>query len=281
MSPKIQRSVKKVSSGESKVEPEWLLGAPLHPMTMRQTIRFCEQRIQSRRPCFICFANVHVVVESLFNRDLRKALWAADAVVPDGMPLVWFLRFCGHRRQDRVYGPDFMLNMTKRAEQGRKRLYLYGSEPRVLGTLQNILQDRLPRLNISGVYSPPYRRTAKPSADRAHAQMINANSPDIVFIGLGAPKQEIWMWRNRKYLKAPVLAGVGAAFDFHSGLKQQAPRWMMTSGLEWLFRLTTEPRRLWKRYLFYNLLFLFLVFLQGLGITRLFLNANRQSHTCP
>jgi N-acetylglucosaminyldiphosphoundecaprenol N-acetyl-beta-D-mannosaminyltransferase len=248
--------------------PEWLLNSPVHPVSLAGLTRQCGDWVKGRRRGYICAANVHVIVEAVFNAALRHALLGASAVTPDGMPLVWFLRARGHRGQGRAYGPDLMLSVLRMAEARGFRVFLYGSDGETLGILRRKVMGRFPRLRLAGSFSPPFRKAIGGAELRAHARLINSRRPDIVFVGLGAPKQEIWMDRARPHLKAPLLFGVGAAFDFISGRKPQAPKWMMRAGLEWLFRLLSEPARLWKRYLVYNCIFLALLFLQSCGIGR-------------
>jgi len=248
--------------------PEWLLNSPVHPVSLTGLTRRCEEWIRKRAGGYICAANVHIIVEALFNPALRHALLGAIAVTPDGMPLVWFLRARGHRGQGRAYGPDLMLAVLRMAQGRGFRVFLYGSDGKTLGLLRRKVRARFPRLRVVGTFSPPFRKSIGGAELLAHARLINSHRPDIVFVGLGAPKQEIWMDRARRYLDAPLLFGVGAAFDFLSGGKPQAPRWMMRAGLEWLFRLASEPGRLWKRYLVYNWIFLVLLFLQSCGIGR-------------
>jgi len=186
---------------------------------------------------------------------------------PDGMPLVWLSRLHGQKHVSRVYGPDLMLAVCEASVDRGYTHYFYGGAEGVTEALAHRLVSRFPGLQVVGTYSPPFRPLF-PDEDEAIVQLVNEANPDIVWIGLSTPKQEYWMAEHVGRLEAPVMVGVGAAFDFHSGRKKQAPRWMQRSGLEWLFRLLTEPRRLWKRYLINNPLFLWLVALQLLGLRR-------------
>ncbi|MBD2019678.1 WecB/TagA/CpsF family glycosyltransferase, partial [Leptolyngbya sp. FACHB-36] len=169
---------------------------------------------------------------------------------PDGMPLVWGLRWLGVPRQSRVYGPDLMLGLCQRAAREQIPIYLYGGAPAVLERLRSNLEEWFPGLAIAGTHAPPFR-SLTPAEDAADIEQIRASGAAIVFVGLGCPKQERWMAQHHGRLPA-VMVGVGAAFDFHSGRVSQAPRWMMARGLEWLYRLLKEPQRLWRRYLIYN-----------------------------
>jgi N-acetylglucosaminyldiphosphoundecaprenol N-acetyl-beta-D-mannosaminyltransferase len=186
---------------------------------------------------------------------------------PDGMPIVWLLRWLGHRSVARVYGPDLMRAACRRSETSGWRHFFYGGKPGVAARLAARLRQEHPLLVVAGVGTPPLNWQAE-EEDKAGVQAINAARPDIVWIGLSTPKQERWMAAHRPQLQASVLVGVGAAFDFISGEKPQAPRWMQRVGLEWLFRLVTEPSRLWRRYLVDNPMFVILITMQLLGLRR-------------
>jgi N-acetylglucosaminyldiphosphoundecaprenol N-acetyl-beta-D-mannosaminyltransferase len=176
----------------------------------------------------------------------------ADFTVADGQPLVWALKALGHHVPDRVYGPELMDRACARAAQTGQRFYLYGGRNQgALAQLARELRLRYPRLKIVGGQAPPFRELTD-AEEEAVAADIKRSGADVVWVGLGVPKQEKWMARMRHRLSAPVLIGVGAAFDFHAGLIPQAPGWMQRAGLEWLFRLAQEPHRLWRRYLRYN-----------------------------
>jgi N-acetylglucosaminyldiphosphoundecaprenol N-acetyl-beta-D-mannosaminyltransferase len=207
------------------------------------------------------------VMESKRDKQLRRIHNDAGLVTPDGMPLVWLSRLHGHDHAERVYGPDLMLALCEHSLSKGYKHYFYGGGEGVHERLAKNLQQRFPGLRVVGGYSPPFRSLTR-EEDEQVAQSINAADPDIVWIGLSTPKQERWMAEHVGRLTAPVLIGVGAAFDFHSGLKKQAPRWMQRGGLEWLFRLATEPGRLWRRYLVNNPLFVLLVLQQALGLKR-------------
>jgi N-acetylglucosaminyldiphosphoundecaprenol N-acetyl-beta-D-mannosaminyltransferase len=216
---------------------------------------------------YVCVSNVHAVMESRHDEVLRGVLNDATLAVPDGMPLVWVGRFRGRRAVRRVYGPDLTLQICERAARQGYRCFFYGGAPGVAERLGESLTRRFPGLLVVGAEAPPFRPLT-PEEDAEAVHRINAASPDVVFVGLGCPKQERWMAGHRELIRAPVLLGVGAAFDLLTGRVAQAPRWMMAAGLEWLFRLVQEPRRLWRRYLVYNPLFLFHVALELLGLRR-------------
>lgn len=206
--------------------------------------------VQQAESCYVVAANVHVVMTAQWDPAYRQVLAGADLVTPDGMPLVWGLRALGIADQSRVYGPDLMLAWCQRAAAGGIPLYLYGGTDPVLERLRQRLTTQFPGLVIAGSHAPPFRPLT-PAEEAADRDRIQQSGAKVVFVGLGCPKQEFWMARQRGSLPA-VMVGVGAAFDFHSGTVAQAPRWMMALGLEWLYRFCQEPRRLWRRYCINN-----------------------------
>jgi N-acetylglucosaminyldiphosphoundecaprenol N-acetyl-beta-D-mannosaminyltransferase len=209
-----------------------------------------------RNSCYIVAANVHVVMTAYWQRQYKKIINQAALVTPDGMPLVWALRLLGMKGQARVYGPDLMLAWCDRAAQLKMPIYLYGGSESMLEKLRHNLTQRFPGLAIAGSYAPPFRPLTL-EEELEDAQRINDSSAAVVFVGLGCPKQEEWMARQQGKVAA-VMIGVGAAFSFHSGEVTQAPRWMMKVGLEWLYRFTQEPKRLWQRYCINNPAFVIL-----------------------
>jgi len=211
----------------------------------------------------VCACNVHVVMEGYDSPDFQKVINALDLVTSDGMPLVWVLRRLGLPEQTRVYGPDLTLSVCEAAAREGVPIGLYGGTPEALEALQNNYRARFPQLKIAYVYPPPFRPLTR-EEDETVVRAINASGTRILFVGLGCPKQELWIAEHRDRVRAVMLA-VGAAFDFHSGRVKQAPGWMQRSGLEWLFRLLMEPRRLWRRYFRFNLCFLWLVMRQLLA----------------
>jgi N-acetylglucosaminyldiphosphoundecaprenol N-acetyl-beta-D-mannosaminyltransferase len=241
-----------------------ILGVRVSAINMPVALRTIEGWIARQEPHYVCVTGVHGVMESWRDRELQCIHNAAGLVTPDGMPLVWLSRLMGFHQVERVYGPDLMLALCEHSARRGHRQFFYGGAPGVADTLAGRLQSRFPTLQIAGVYSPPFRPLS-PEEDATVIERLDAAQPDIVWVGMSTPKQERWMAAHVGRLRAPVLIGVGAAFDFHAGLKRQAPRWMQRSGLEWLFRLLTEPRRLWRRYLVNNPVFLWLVLLQLLG----------------
>ena len=204
---------------------------------------------------YVTAAAVNLVMSAREDPQARAAVLGATLAVPDGQPLVWALRALGHTRATRVYGPDLMARFCERAALDGTPIYLYGGRtPEALELLEARLRERFPGLSIAGGYSPPFRAlTAEEELDVIAA--IDASGAEVVWVGTGQPKQEKWMLAMRPRLSAPLLVGVGAAFDFHAGLVSQAPKWMQRNGLEWVYRLSREPRRLWRRYARYNPLF--------------------------
>lgn len=197
---------------------------------------------------YVCVTGVHGVMESQRDAALAAIHNASGLTTPDGMPMVWAGRHAGAKHMDRVYGPDLMLEVLAVAARRGWSSFFYGAAPGVPAELARRLQERFPDLQVAGCHSPPFRPLTA-EEDAAEVAAINAAKPALVWVGLSTPKQERWMAAHRDRLDAPVLLGVGAAFDLHAQRLAQAPRWMQRSGLEWLFRLFKEPRRLWRRYL--------------------------------
>jgi len=229
-----------------------VLGVPLALTDYEQMLDWMDSMVASRERGYLCACNVHTVTASAEDQELRAALMSSSINVPDGQPLVWAINALGHRLAARVYGPELMSRATARAAGLGHRLYLYGGRNQgALVQLALNLRRRDPGIKIVGGYSPPHRPLTEEER-AAIVEEINHSQADVVWIGIGVPKQEKWMAEMRPRLEAPVLVGVGAAFDFHAGLVPQAPNWMQEAGLEWAYRLAHEPRRLWKRYLRYN-----------------------------
>jgi N-acetylglucosaminyldiphosphoundecaprenol N-acetyl-beta-D-mannosaminyltransferase len=229
-----------------------VLGVPLGLTDYESTLDWIDQTVATRDQEYVCVCNVHAVMASAEDPELRAALLGSSVNVPDGQPLVWALNLLGHSLNDRVYGPELMARHCARAATSGQRLYLYGGRNQgALVQLALNLRQRYPGVRIVGGYSPPHRPLS-PEEREAVIKEINSSRADVVWVGIGVPKQEKWMAEMRPHLEAPVLAGVGAAFDFHAGLVPQAPAWIQSSGLEWAYRLVHEPRRLWRRYLRYN-----------------------------
>lgn len=203
---------------------------------------------------YVCICNVHSLVTARRNPDLHRSIRKSSMSTPDGMPLVWQLRRHGFNGQMRINGPDLMFKYCQAASKAGQSVYFYGSTTKVLASLESNLSKTIPDLRIAGSFSPPFRDMT-PEEDEDIVRRINETEPAVVFVGLGCPKQELWMEAHLDRVNA-VMIGVGAAFDFHAGLVRRAPRWMQVMALEWLHRLSQEPDRLLWRYLTTNLTYL-------------------------
>lgn len=229
-----------------------LLGVQLALTDYEQTLDWIEAAVEARHRGYVCACNVHTVMSSREDPELAAALVRSSLNVPDGQPLVWAINALGHPMTDRVYGPELMARACARAVETGHRFYLYGGRNQgALVQLALNLRQRHPGVKIVGGYSPPHRPLSEEERVAIASEINNAHA-DVVWVGIGVPKQEKWMAQMHHRLEAPVLVGVGAAFDFHAGLVPQAPPWIQDSGLEWAYRLAHEPRRLWRRYLRYN-----------------------------
>ena len=226
-----------------------VLGVRTHAVQIGDVVARMEEWIRNRDGCHsIAATSMHGTVEAQHDPAFKRILNSTDLVVPDGMPLVWMGRRQGHHLPRRVYGPDLMLDFCEKTAGRGYRHFFYGGEPGVPERLAESLKRRFPTMEVCGTFSPPFR-SLDPEEDQEIVSMISLAAPDVLWVGLGTPKQERWMHEHRDKLHVPVLVSVGAAFDLHSGRRNQAPRWMREHGLEWLFRLLQEPRRLWRRYL--------------------------------
>lgn len=244
-----------------------ILGVGVSAMNMPMAVQTIEGWIENGEQHYVCVVPVHSVMDCQRDDHHRRIVNRSGMTTPDGMPVVWLCRLKGFRDVRRVYGPDLMLEMCRVSEQRKYRHYLLGGAEGVPEKLVANLTKRFPLLDVAGFHSPPFRDLTPAETDEMIAH-INQSKPDILWVGLGSPKQERWMAEHIGALDAPVIIGVGAAFDLHAGIKKQAPRWMQQSGLEWLFRLASEPRRLWKRYLTANPAFVLLITLQALGLKK-------------
>jgi N-acetylglucosaminyldiphosphoundecaprenol N-acetyl-beta-D-mannosaminyltransferase len=231
-----------------------VMGVPIDVVTpslaCQRLVAWAEQR-ESR---VVCICNAHSVVSAMQGQEFMQAVAHADMATPDGAPVAWMLRKLGAPAQVRVSGPDLMRDYCEQAAKCKQSIFLYGSTEDTLHHLQMKLQQRWPALPIAGALSPPFRPLTA-EEDASHVAQMNASGAGVVFVSLGCPKQELWMAAHRGRVQA-VMVGVGAAFDFHAGITSRAPAWMQRNGLEWLHRLLSEPRRLWRRYLVTNSLFI-------------------------
>jgi len=207
-----------------------------------------------RRSAVVCICNVHMTVTAEHDKELSEVLDGAEMVTPDGAPVAWAIRRAGYASQERINGPDLMWRYLAEAERLGQVVFFYGGMEETLVALEKSMLAAFPSLKIGGMVSPPFRQLSE-DEDQAYVDQINAAGTSVLFVGLGCPKQEKWMHAHRGRINA-VMVGVGAAFDYHAGTIKRAPLWMQRCGLEWFHRLCSEPRRLWKRYLVTNTLFI-------------------------
>ena len=235
-----------------------VLGIKVNVTNLPLACQKIERWIKSGTKTYVCVAPVATIVDSQKDPQYRDIVNSAGMVTPDGMPLVWLGKLSGWKRIERTYGPDLMLRLCDLSQGKDYRHYFYGSSEQTLTRLAERLRLKFPKLNIAGSFAPDFRGVNQPESEEVLTRINQAN-PDILWVALGSPKQDYWMHLHRSKLKVPVMIGVGAAFDFLAGTKPQAPLWMRRCGLEWLFRLLCEPRRLWKRYLLGNAQFIYLL----------------------
>ena len=240
-----------------------ILGSRVDPTSYAQAIQQVVAWAQQHESRYVCAANVHMLMEAHDSPEFQHVVNAADLVTPDGMPLVWMLQCLGYPQQERVYGPDLTLKLIETAVIHKIGVGFYGGTAETLAQLTTSFKEKYPNLQIKYSYSPPFRPLTT-MEDESVILDVNASGAKILFIGLGCPKQERWMAAHKGRIQA-VMLGVGAAFDIHAGQKPQAPAWMQRVALEWLFRLGSEPRRLWRRYLLHNPRFFVLALMQLFG----------------
>ncbi len=249
-------------AGEVRSFP--VLGIRVDAVQIPDAIAVLERWIAERGPSrYVAVTGMHGVMESRRSREFQEILGAAGLVVADGMPLVWLGRWHGYNMRRRVYGPE-LTDTFCQVTGGKYRHFFYGGAPGVADDLARTLQQRH-GIRIAGTYCPPFRPLTD-KEDREVVETINGSGADVVWVGLSTPKQETWMFQHRDKLQVPAMLGVGAAFDLNTGRLKQAPEWMRENGLEWLFRLLAEPRRLWRRYLVYGPAFAWNVSLELLGL---------------
>jgi N-acetylglucosaminyldiphosphoundecaprenol N-acetyl-beta-D-mannosaminyltransferase len=233
-----------------------ILGLPIAMTDYTQAMDVMDGMIARRERGWVCAVAVHAVMVAQTDPEMRAALVGSSLTVPDGMPLVWAANMLGEDLPNRVYGPELMERYSERCVKAGHRVWLYGGRDQ--GSLVQLalsMRRQHPGIQIVGGYSPPFRDLTE-EEEESLAEQINAAKPDVLWVGIGVPKQEKWMARMRDRVDVPVMCGVGAAFDFHAGRISQAPRWMQERGLEWTYRIVQEPRRLLPRYVYYNPRFL-------------------------
>jgi len=244
-----------------------ILGVPIATVNMHQAAAQIEEWIRNREKAYVTVTGVHGIMESQYDGRVKRIHQKAGMCAPDGMPTVWIGKLYGCRNMRRVYGPDLMLEIMRRSVAKEYTHFFFGGKKGVPELLKERLFSKFPGLKVVGTFSPPFRLMNEKEEIELQEQ-IERLSPDIIWVGTSTPKQERWMSDHLEKLNTRVMIGVGAAFDFHAGLLRQAPRWMQRLGLEWFFRLCVEPRRLWKRYLVNNPLFIWNFALQFLKIRK-------------
>jgi N-acetylglucosaminyldiphosphoundecaprenol N-acetyl-beta-D-mannosaminyltransferase len=244
-----------------------ILGVGVHALNLRSAVEVLQTAIKNKTKGYVCVTGVHGVCEAQSDPAFRSILNHALLNTPDGMPMVWIGKTSGFREMERVYGPDLLLEVCAASEATGWRHFFYGGGPGTAESLAAVLQTRFPRLQIAGTHTPPFRPLTPMEFQEFQAQII-ATRPDIIWVGLSTPKQELFMSSTLDLLDVPVMIGIGAAFDLISGKVRQSPRWIQRSGFEWVFRLIQEPRRLWKRYFKNNPLFVWGMLLQLTGLRR-------------
>ena len=248
-----------------------VLGVGISAVNMAEALRLSDRLLQEQGKGYICVTGVHGVMESQRDPVLRDILNRAFLCLPDGMPTVWVGHLQGHATIGRVYGPDFMLELCKLSARRNYRHFLYGGKYGVTEKLWARLEILIPAIDVVGTYTPPFRPLT-PAEEDELITLVNLSQPDIVWVGLSTPKQERFMAQHIERLDTTLMVGVGAAFDIHAGLLRDAPPWVKNCGLQWLDRLSQEPRRLWRRYLTNNPRFLWDIALQFSGLKRFEVN---------
>lgn len=238
-----------------------ILGTRLCCSNYRYILEIIDQQIKLKRPHFICVAATHLIMEAYYDNKLRQAINQALCITTDGMPLVWLAQQKGHKQTQRIYGPDLMLRGCAMAQDNNYKIFLVGGGKGQGAKLSKKLKQQFPKLQIVGFFDTPTRPLSSKDSQKI-VKKINHSQADLVWVGLGCPFQEHWMVKYHKQLDHALCIGVGAAFDFISGQKKQAPPWMRKHGLEWLFRLLQEPKRLWRRYLILNSTFIWTLITQ-------------------
>lgn len=232
---------------EGAQERHNVLGVGVNAVDLPQALDIIEGWIERREANYVCVTPAHGIMDCYNEPELREIFNNSGLTVPDGMSLVWLLWLSRYPNVGRVYGPDLLLAMCERSVEPGYRHFFYGGRPGVVEDLADVLRARFPGLQIAGTHTPPFRPPTA-AEDEEIVRQIREAQPDVLWVGISTPKQERWMADHVEQLDVPALVGVGAAFDFVSGHKRQAPRWIQRSGFEWLFRLANEPRRLWPRY---------------------------------
>lgn len=254
---KLINKIKKKEEIMSKHNRYQILGMNVDSISKEEIHKKILGWVENNNSKYICIANVHMVMESYDSTKFRKIVNNADIITPDGMPLVWWLRRY-NKSQERISGPDLTVYLSEKMQDNNINFGFYGSSNETLSKLKENILRKYPNLSITYTYSPPFRELEELEKENI-IEEINQKKVDVLFVGLGCPKQEKWMYEQKNKINS-VMLGVGAAFDFHAGNKKEAPKLLQKLGLEWLFRFIQEPKRLWKRYLKHNPRFIFLIF---------------------
>ncbi len=248
------------------VPSRYLLNMRVDATTYENASRRVISWAREGRSAYVCVATVHMIMEAFDSAAFRQVVNGSDLVTPDGRPLVWALKSLGVRSASQVRGTDLTTHVAERAARENVPIGMYGGTPELLEVFGNVLKTRYPNIRVVCQIAPPFRPLTS-EEDKAVTDEIVASGTRILFVGIGCPKQENWMAEHVGRIPA-VMLGVGAAFDFHTGQVRQAPRWMQAAGLEWVFRLLMDPRRLWKRYAKHNPRFVWFFLMQLLGAKR-------------
>lgn len=243
-----------------------ILGTGLARINIENALKVIEEFITIGKKSQVCVTNAYSLVLMQKDKEFKDITNSASLVVADGEPLTWISKLYGEPIPERVAGPDLVYEFSRRSAKKRYKLFFLGSNSSTLKKMVENLKKIFPSLQIVGAYSPPFKKQFSERENEGMVALINKVKPDVLFVGLGAPKQERWIWKHKDELQVPVSIGVGAAFDFVAGTLKRAPEWMQKCSLEWLFRLYQEPRRLWKRYLIGNTIFIWLVLKEFLKV---------------
>jgi N-acetylglucosaminyldiphosphoundecaprenol N-acetyl-beta-D-mannosaminyltransferase len=245
------------------------IGTNVDAITYTELFQQCDLWLQDKqaKSKHVACVNVNCAVESYLDPEIAKIFDRADISGADSMPFVYWIKLLTGQECDRLYAPDIILKLCERSLESNYRLYLYGGAEGVPEKMQSFLETKFPGINIVGAYSPPFRQLT-PAEDREICDRINQTHPDFIIVGLGSPKQDKWMQAHLESIPGTVMIASGAAFDFFGGTINQAPILIQKSGFEWLFRLFQDPKRLWKRYTLYNVIFVWMFLLQLVGLKK-------------
>jgi N-acetylglucosaminyldiphosphoundecaprenol N-acetyl-beta-D-mannosaminyltransferase len=258
------------------------IGIGVDILTYDDMLHQCDHWLanKSQRSRHIACVNVNCVVEALLNQKTKALFNSADIVGPDGMPFVYWIRIFSGKKCDRFYAPDIVNEVCRVAPSRSYRIFLYGGTDKTVAIMQRHLEQHFPGVNVVGAYAPPFRPLTA-EEDSAVCHLINSLAPDFIFVGLGSPKQDIWIREHLESIPGSVMVACGATFDFFGQRIRQAPVWIQRSGFEWLFRFLHDPRRLWRRYTYYNAIFLWNFLLQLIHLKSFPTNETQQVSLCP